>query len=143
MIVAGIHPLRILKIFKNEYELFCEYVTKGAMIRSRATWYEYGEKSNKYFLNLEFHRKSKSCIRKVYTEEGFVTSDPKRIMKEVEGSCSNLYKRDYLEASDDNLNSFLRPQVNPKLSDEDATLCEGKLTLMEFFTEESAVLSEK
>ena len=40
---------------KNEYESFYEHVTKGAIIRSRATWYEYGEKSNKYFLNLETH----------------------------------------------------------------------------------------
>ena len=123
--------IEILDNFKNEYESFYEYVTKGATIRSRATWYEYGEKSNKYFLNLETHRKSKSCIRKVYTEEGFLTSDPKRIMKEVEGFYSNLYKRDNLEASDDNLNLFLRPQLIPKLSDEDAILCEGSgLTLL-------------
>ena len=99
--------------------------TKGAIICSRATWYEYGEKGNKYFLSLETHRKSKSCIRKVYPEEGFLTSDPKRIMKEVKGFYSNLYKRDSLEASDDTLNMFLRPQLIPKLSNENATLCEN------------------
>ena len=72
-----------LENLKIEYESLYEHLSKGAIIRSRATWYEYGEKSNKYFLNLETHRKSKSCIRKVYTEDGFLTSDPKKIMKEL------------------------------------------------------------
>ena len=105
---------------KNKYESFYEHVTKGAIIRSGAIWYEYGEKSNKYFLNLETHRKSKSCIRKVYTEEDFLTSDPKRIMKELDGFYSSLYKKDNLKASEDVLNWFLRRQVVPKLSKEDA-----------------------
>jgi len=30
------------------------------IIRSKATWYEKGEKSNKYFLNLESHKKAKA-----------------------------------------------------------------------------------
>ena len=79
------------------YDSCYEYLSKGAIIRSRATWYEYGEKSNKYFLNLETHRKSKSCIRKAYTKDGFVTSEPKKIMKELESFYSDLYKRDELK----------------------------------------------
>ena len=50
---------------KNEYDVFYEHLSVVAMTSSRATWYEYGEKRNKYFLNLENRRKSKSCIRKV------------------------------------------------------------------------------
>ena len=69
---------------RNEYELFYEHLSRGAIIRSRATCFEQGEKSNKYFLNLETYKKSKSCIRKVFTEDGFLTSDFKRIMKEVQ-----------------------------------------------------------
>ena len=42
-----------LEFLKHEYDSCYEYLLKGAIIRSRATWYEYGEKSNKYFLNLE------------------------------------------------------------------------------------------
>ena len=67
---------------RNEYELFYEHLSRGAIMRSRATWFEQGEKSNKYFLNLETYKKSKSCIYKVFTKDGFLTSDPKRIMKE-------------------------------------------------------------
>ena len=37
-----------LAILKTEYDLQCEYLAQGAIIRSRARWYEQGEKSNKY-----------------------------------------------------------------------------------------------
>ena len=64
-----------LEIIRSEYELFYEHLARGAIIRSRANWYEQGEKSNKFFLNLETHKKSKSSIRKAYTKDGFLTSD--------------------------------------------------------------------
>ena len=85
-----------LELLKHEYDSCYEYLSKGAKIRLRATWYEYGEKSNKYFLNLETCRKSKSGNRKAYTKDGFVTSEPKKIMKELESFYSDLYKRDEL-----------------------------------------------
>ena len=46
------------------YDELYDYITQGAIIRSRATWYEKGEKNNKYFLNLEKSNKKKSCVRK-------------------------------------------------------------------------------
>ena len=122
-----------LVFLKHEYDSCYEYLSKGAIIRSRATWYEYGEKSNKYFLNPETHRKSKSCIRKAYTKDGFVTSQPKKIMKELESFYSDLYKRDELKTSDTVLNSCLRSKGIPKLFDQDTLVCEGRLTLRECF----------
>ena len=38
---------------KQRYELMYDYITQGAMIRSRVNWHEQGEKNNEYFLNLE------------------------------------------------------------------------------------------
>ena len=46
-----------------------EAFSKGAIIRSKATLYEKGEKSNKYFLNLESHQKAKSSVRKVLAKK--------------------------------------------------------------------------
>ena len=120
-----------LEILRTEYDVFYEHLSVGAIIRSRATWYEYGEKSNKYFLNLESHKKSKSCIRKIYTKEGCLTSDPKRIMKEVEFFYSKLYRKDDFNASDNERRFFLQSQNIPKLSNDDALSCEGKLTFEE------------
>ena len=69
-----------LEILKMKYDIVYEEVAMGAIIRSKATWYEKGEKSNKYFLNLESHRKAKSSIRKVFNNEGVAVTDPKRTL---------------------------------------------------------------
>ena len=50
---------------KQELENLYDYITQGIMLRSRATWYEHGEKSTKYFLNLEKRNKAKTHVRKV------------------------------------------------------------------------------
>ena len=43
----------LLNSAKDMLELFYEEKVKGIIIRARARWHEYGEKSTKYFLNLE------------------------------------------------------------------------------------------
>ena len=50
---------------QNKLELIYENIVNGAIIRSRIDWYDKGEKSNKYFFNLEKRNKSKthlSCL---------------------------------------------------------------------------------
>ena len=81
-----------LEILKTEYDLQYEYLAQGAIIRSRARWYEQGEKGNKYFLNLESSRGKKSTIRKIFREDKSLTTNPKIIMDELKGFYSNLYQ---------------------------------------------------
>ena len=38
---------------QSKHENFIENRTKGAILRSKCDWYENGEKSTKFFLNLE------------------------------------------------------------------------------------------
>ena len=52
-----------LGCLEAEYDRLYEYITQGAIIRSRATWYEKRENSSKYFLNLEQSNNKKSCVR--------------------------------------------------------------------------------
>ena len=73
-----------LEILKMEYDSIYEQIAKGAIIRSKASWYEKGEKSNKYFLNLETHKKAKSSVRKVFNDEGVLITDPKKILQEIQ-----------------------------------------------------------
>ena len=68
-----------------------DYITQRAIIRSRATLYELGERYNKYFLNLENENKKKSTVRKVFNRKGKLTTDPKQIMNESEVFYSDLY----------------------------------------------------
>ena len=38
---------------KSDLECLYSYITAGIILRSKSEWYEHGEKSSKYFLNLE------------------------------------------------------------------------------------------
>ena len=60
--------LEILEKLKMKYDSHFNYLSKGAIIRSGATWYEKGEKNNKYFLGLESDRGKKGCIRKIFQQ---------------------------------------------------------------------------
>ena len=56
------------------------HINEGIIMRSKTGWYERGEKSTKYFLNLEKRNKAKSHIRKIITDDLRETSDPTVIM---------------------------------------------------------------
>ena len=120
-----------LEILKSKYDAHFDYLSKGAIIRSRASWYEKGGKNTtcKYFLRLESHKKAKSCVRKVFTKNGTLSSDPKIIMNELEDFYTGLY--DSEGNVPDCANLFLRHPEIPKLSSEKAATCEGKLTVEE------------
>ena len=120
-------------MLQTKYDSIYEQIAKGAIIRSKATWYEKGEKSNKYFLNLETHKKAKSSMRKVFNREEVLITDPNKILQETHNFHSNLCKQDPLSPSEDMLNSFLNNPKIPKLSDNDIRICDGKLTVDECY----------
>ena len=122
-----------LEMLKMEYDSIYEQIAKGAIIRSKATWYEKGEKSNKYFLNLETHKKAKSSVRKVFNSEGVLITDPKRILQEIQNFYSDLCKHDPLRPSQEMLNFFLNNSEIPKLTNNEARNCDGKLTVDECY----------
>lgn len=49
---------------REQLEAHYEKKTEGIIIRARARWHEHGEKSTKYFLNLEKRNHVKKHIRK-------------------------------------------------------------------------------
>ena len=123
--------LEILEDLKMKYDSHFDYIAKGAIIRSRANWYEKGEKSNKYFLGLESHRGTKSCIRRLISSDGNLTTNPLKIMKEIEKFYSDLYA-----ANDDTVyenHLFVQGTEIPKLSDDMRNICEGRLSVKECF----------
>ena len=61
------------------------------------------EKSNKYFLGLESHRGTISCICRLLSGDGNLTTNPVKIMKEIEKFYSNLYAADGEPVYEDHL----------------------------------------
>ena len=121
--------LEILEDLKMKYDSHFDYIAKGAIIRSN--WYEKGEKRNKYFLGLEPHRGTKSCIRRLISSDGNLTTNPLKIMKEIEKFYSDLYS-----ANDDTVyenHLFVKGTEIPKLSDDMRNICEGRLLVKECF----------
>ena len=80
----SIQNIEELESLQANYDELFDCITLGAIIRSRATWYEKGEKNNKHFLNLEKSNKKKSCVRKILTCDETLTMNPKTIFSELE-----------------------------------------------------------
>ena len=61
--------LEELECLRTEYDGMYDYITQGAIIRSRETWYELGGRNKKYFLNLKNSNIKRSTLRKVFNRE--------------------------------------------------------------------------
>ena len=53
--------------------------TQGAMTHSKAQWYEFGEKNNKYFYNLEKINHKMKHITLLTKEDSNIVLEPKQI----------------------------------------------------------------
>ena len=96
---------------------YYEEKVKGIIIRARARWHEYGERSTKYFLNLEKRNHVKKHIRKLLIS-GSITTDPNQILSEQKRFYQNLYKTDDSVETSDSTESFLNSLNIPQLSEE-------------------------
>ena len=65
---------------------------EGAKIRSRAKWLEEGEKSTKYFLNLEKKRVTTNTIKSLQKNDGTFTQSDIKILNEQHNFYSKLYE---------------------------------------------------
>ena len=131
----------LLNSAKDMLELFYEEKVKGIIIRARARWHEYGEKSTKYFLNLEKRNHIKKHMRKLNINGSF-TTDPFKILSEQR----RFYKELYSSRNNNNDNSlktesFLKDLSIPKLSEEQKISCKGKITI-EFYKKLWSILYE-
>ena len=67
--------------------------TNGVRIRSKVDWYEYGEKSTKFFLNLEKIWARQDKIRNVLKNWKEIT-DQRKVNNELFDFYNNLFKSD-------------------------------------------------
>ena len=76
---------------ETELEKIDDYKTQGLIVRSQVRWFEQGEKSNKYFLNLEKLHNTGKTIRKLKDENNIEVTDHKIILKICEKYYQDLY----------------------------------------------------
>ena len=119
--------LENLEACKTVYERKYDYMVRGSIIRSRARWYEQGERNTKYFLNLENHNKKKSCVRRLLNSDGAEITDANNILDEVHNFCSDLYDEKTGIQTDTHCPFLVDSLTIPKLNDDMRKICDGQL----------------
>ena len=90
--------------------------------------YEQGEKSTKYFLNLEKKKATTGTIRTLIDENGNEQTESKNIM----GIIKNFYENLFANAGTENVEScrnFLNKIITPVLDENDRNLCDAEIKL--------------
>ena len=101
--------------FKDKLNDIYEEISNGIKIRSRSNWYELGEKSNKYFLNLEKSRACQNILHKICSKTQEIT-DLTKINTTIFDFFANLFK-EKLKTNGESLNNFLNDLSIPSLSE--------------------------
>ena len=118
---------------KNELDKISYERTRGACVRSKASWHEFGERSSKYFLNLERRNYENKCITSLIKENGSSITDPKEILKEQKRFYQFLYSAQNRQVNDPKFQVFFDNDKVEKLNDEQRNNREGLLMESECF----------
>ena len=103
---------------------------KGAQIRAREQWVEFGEKNNSYFLGLEKKRQIKKSINKIVDKEGNIINDQSEILKNIKSYYEKLYTSNL--PNKELLKEYIfETELENKLNDEDKSACDGEVTVDE------------
>ena len=102
----------------NSWHGIINQETAGLIVRSRIKWAEHGEKSSRYFCNLEKRSSEKKVIRSLNVDNGIPQTDPSEILKELHAFYDSLYSSPYTETSDQAACSFLDQIDIPPLSEQ-------------------------
>ena len=104
------------KVCKQQLDAIYEEKAKGIKIRSKCNWYELGEKSTKFFLNLEKHGAIQSQINSVIINQDELT-DQDEINKEIFSFYQSLFSRK-VQNQTDKTEGYLELITLPKISNE-------------------------
>ena len=109
------------------------YITEGAILRSKVRWYEEGEKSTKYFSNLEKSNRNKTSINKLIKPDSEIeTIGFNEIQKEIKSFYQSLYSSKSLKTKKQCLD-YLKDINTPKLTTWQKKVSEEKMTVKECF----------
>ena len=115
---------------KGELEGLRKITIAGVMARAKAQWYEEGEKSSKYFLNLEKRNAENSLITRLVDKNETIIEKQEDIKNNICIFYKELYNNN---TTDDTITTdkVLNSCTVPVLSTDQQTGLEGKITLEE------------
>ena len=114
-----------LKSLEEEHKTHLNELSKKLSIRAKSKWFEDGERSNKYFLNIIKKRTQQSLITKLVTSDGTL-NDQESIIEHVTQFYTDLYNEKETETNYDDLLSDC-----PTLNDSDRATLDREITLEE------------
>ena len=115
----------VIGVLEAEHQKFLDDTAKKLSIRAQSKWYEEGERSNKYFLNIIKKRSQQTLITRLETSEGSLTTQ-NEIMSHVTEFYTQLYDN---KETDDNFDELL--SECPSLGPEDRAMLDKEITLDE------------
>ena len=110
---------------KRDLEEIYDNIVEGMHFRSRCQWYEEGEKSSKFFLNLEKLNGMQSQYRKIIVNDQAIT-DPNIILNEIRKFYESLFKKNDSKRPSQ-INHFLNKVQLPKLNITEINKCDDEL----------------
>ena len=110
---------------KRDLEEIYDNIAEGTRIRSRCQWHEEGEKSSKFFLNLEKFNGMQSQIHKIIVTDQEIT-DPNLILSEIRYFYKSLFKKGHSKHLTQ-INDFLDKVLLSKLNITEINECDDEL----------------
>ena len=107
---------------KNELYKICDHIAQRTRIRSKCDWYEHGEKSTIFFLNLEKQQGSQNTLKKLVVDDKEIT-DQTHILEHIREFYETFFKKREQKTEIEMENFFSAVDI-PKLSENQAKLCE-------------------
>ena len=124
----------VLANAKTELEQYVNEATQGAIIRARVRWYEEGEKSSRYFINLEKRNHNNKTLSSLEMPSGDIISDPDKILNQQKLFYQKLYKSTADPACLDGVSNFVSDVNIPQITDETKQLLNAPITVTELST---------
>lgn len=111
-----------------------EVETRGLIVRSRIKWAEEGERSSKYFCNLEKRMGEKRTIFKLKDGDGNIYANQKKILEEIHSFYQNLYTENHCTDQNKTIEDFLNSIETPSVNEDDRHFLEKPFSKQELYT---------
>jgi hypothetical protein len=114
-----------ITILKNKLQKMRLKLSESIKFISTANWFEYGEKSNKFFLNLNKFKQKQKLISTI-TNDGITKSGQNEVSKCIFDFYKELYSAKPTENDENDAEFYANC---PKISEADSKYMEDKLTI--------------